>query len=169
MATEVVKSAFIIAADTTPSGLPSAILNGGGKVYSVMAMLEAAGAELGSIYRLARVPTKARMYKIEMACDDLDSGDDGVTLHIGLYRTVADGAAEVDVDLFAASIDATAAIARTDYTFQAGTFTIDDIEKELWDAAGVSADPGGFYDICVTSAAQTNTGGTISLWATWVQ
>ena len=165
MATEVVKSAFIIAADTTPSGLPSAILNGGGDTKIAMATLAAAGGTTGSVYRFIRVPTKARIHRVEFANADVSS--DAATVHLGVYRTVADGSAAVDADLFASALDVATAAVRADRTFESLVFTIDDIEKELWDAAGVSADPGGFYDICATSAAGTCTG-VLSLWVTYI-
>lgn len=74
------------------------------------------------------------------------------TADIGLYTLSDDGATAtaVDVDLFASAQALTTAATRTDITGEAGTVTIDERFKPLWEVAGASADPGGVYWVAFT-------------------
>jgi len=48
-------------------------------------------------------------------------------------------------------------------THESGVFDVANIEKRLWEALGLSADPKIWYDIVVTLTAAAGSAGTISL------
>lgn len=156
MATENLKSVAITNAEATP-----VVLNAGrvvrAQVFQGLGIVEAAGGDAGSTYRAVRVPSNAFGIKVELATDDLGTG---VTLDVGLYDvpTVNSGAV-VDADFFASAVDvATAAVAPTNVTHESGVYGIEDVEKPLWEALGLSADPVKLYDITGTSNSAAATG-----------
>jgi len=58
-------------------------------------------------------------------------------------------------------IDCASAVAPTDKTNSGGTYTIDKRGKQLWDALGLTSDPGGYFDIVAvvhTTDVTTGTG-----------
>ena len=159
MATENLKSTAITNADATPVDLTGAYLQGG-RVRESVGIVEAAGGDAGSTYRFARVPSSARVCALWFASDDLGTG---LTMDVGLYKTAADGGAVVDADLFASAIDvATAAVTETNVLHESGVINIDDSEKRLWEALGLTEDPKIMYDVVGTSNTAAATG-TIKL------
>lgn len=161
MATENVKSAAITNRDATP---PVLTTGQGGFVRRVWGTAEAAAAgDAGSTYRLCEIPSNARAIRVVLTTDDLGTT---ATLDVGLYQNTANGGAVVDADFFASAIDAnTAAVAETMVTHEANStgYNRDDIEKPLWEALGLSSDPGRTYDVVVTSAGDIDAAGTITL------
>lgn len=159
MATENVKSGAITNRDATPAVLS----NGqGGAVQRAFGTVEAAAAgDAGSTYRMCSIPSNARAIRVVLGCDDLGTT---ATLDVGIYQTTANGAAVVDADFFASAINAnSAAVAETMVSHESGFYNLDDIEKPLWEALGLSADPGRFYDVVVTSNGDIDAAGTITL------
>jgi hypothetical protein len=66
----------------------------------------------------------------------------------------------IDVDFFASAVDFAAAV-RADVTNEGGFYPMSKRNQPLWQALGLSADPGGFIDIvatCVSVAVTTGTG-----------
>lgn len=159
MATEALKSTAITNGDATPVDLTAAYLSHG-RVRESVAIIEAAGGDAGSTYRMVRVPSSARVCALWFACDDLGTG---LTMDVGLYQVAANGGAVVDADFFASAIDvATAAVAETNVLHESGVNNIDDSEKRIWEALGLTADPQIPYDIVCTSNTAAATG-TIKL------
>lgn len=70
----------------------------------------------------------------------------------GLYtlNDLGDTATAVDADLFASAQAVTTALARSDITGESGVMTIDERFMPIWQAAGLSADPGGVFWVCLT-------------------
>lgn len=159
MATENVLSGSITNRDATP-----AVLNNGqgAVVRRVFGTAEAAAAgDAGSTYRICFVPSNARAIRVVLACDDLGTT---ATLNVGIYQTTANGSAVVDAGFFASAVNAnTAAVAETMVSHESGVYNIDDIEKPLWQALGLSADSNRDYDVVVTSAGDIDAAGTITL------
>lgn len=123
-------------------------------------LVEAVADDIGSVYRLIRVPSRAVIKRLELASDDLGTS---VTTNVGLYA--ADDGAVVDADFFASAVDvATAAVARTDITYESGIVDLADQGKQLWEQLGLTEDPGVFYDISAVVAGGAATG-TYALWA----
>ena len=159
MATENVKSAAITNRDATP---PVFSTSQGGNVHRVWGTVEAAAAgDAGSTYRMCTIPSNARAIRVVLACDDLGTT---ATLDVGIYQTTANGSAVVDADFFASAINAnSAAVAETMVSHESGVYNIDDIEKPLWEALGLSADSLRDYDVVVTSVGDIDAAGTITV------
>lgn len=137
-----------------------------GKLREAVGTAEAAnGDSIGSTYRLARVPSRARISRVLLSCDAITTcaGD------VGVYRTAGDGGAVVDADAFASAQSLASALANQDVTHESGVFGVEDVEQPLWEALGLSADPRVFYDIVVTLTAAAGSAGTISAKVQWVE
>lgn len=160
MATEALKSGFITNRDATPKVLSNSSLVGG-VLKSAVATLEMGTADLGSTYRMVEVPSNCLIHEIKIYADDV--GTTGL-IDVGVYRNTADGGAVVDADFFASAFDIkTAAVNGTDITHESAVFGLEDAEKPLWQALGLSSDPGYIYDIVITSTEAASAGGTLTL------
>ena len=138
-----------------------------GMLRRAVGTLEALAADdVASIYRFVRVPSNAHIHKVEFAGDA--QGATGI-INVGVYQTADNGSAVVDADHFASLLDPGAgAIARTDITHESAVYGIEDAEKPLWEALGLSADPGIDYDIAATATEILADGGTLTLWVEYV-
>jgi hypothetical protein len=68
-----------------------------------------------------------------------------------VYQTAANGGAVVDADLFASALDpGGGAIPPTDVTHESGEYTYAESLMPLWEALGLTEDPGRDYDIAAT-------------------
>ncbi len=117
--------------------------------------------EAADIIMLAPVPSNARVSSIRLAADDLD-GDSTPTLafNLGLYTS---GGVLVDADAYASAITlGQAATAHTEYAFEARG--IEKTGQQVWQDAGASADPGGYYYLALTvsTVAATPAAGDIA-------
>ena len=69
---------------------------------------------------------------------------------------------QVNTSFFTAAYALTAASQPTDITNgPGGIYTADKRQMPLWKAAGLNADPGGYFDITGTLAAAITTGGAV--------
>lgn len=153
------KSTIITNADATPKVLTSPRISGGYVAAEVATVEVAAGDDNDSVYRLFRLPSNAKVLSVRILNDAITAGTD---YDLGIYRTAADGGAVVDVDAFADAIDMSSA--RTTAFFDAA-YELNDIaniEKELWQNAGLTSDPSVQYDICLTGVTVGTAAGTIS-------
>lgn len=101
------------------------------------------------IVMLAPIPSNASITALQVAADGLGGS---CTFNVGLYQT--DGTV-VDEDYYATSVaDGTTAVA--DLRTEAAN--INTIGQQLWEDAGATTDPGGYYYVAVTFNA---TGGTL--------
>lgn len=166
MAVVDVKSTAITRQEATPKQKVPAYL-AAGVLREFVGTVEAAnGDSIGSTYRMVSVHSSWRVSDIELFCDAITSG----AADIGLYDTLDNGGAVVDADFFASAQSIASAITTgTRVQHESGVVNIDDIEKRLWEALGLTADPGKFYDICLTLTAATTAAGTISLKARCVE
>lgn len=166
MAVANTKSTIITNADATPRVLTTSKITGGRYLREAAATVETAAADDdGSVYRMVRVPSSARISQILYANDAITSG---TVYDLGVYRTAADGGAVVSQELFASDLDLSSAHALTDITFEATATDISKIEQELWQRLGLSTDPGVMYDICFTGSTVGSAAGTISLLVRYV-
>lgn len=166
MAVELVSSTAITNSDATPPVVNSLRINQA-RIKEVVGKGElSATASIGSIVRLARLPSNARVSRVLLSCDAITSaaGD------IGIYDTARRNAgAVVDVDFFASAQSLAAALVHTDVTHEADPtdagagYGLADVEKPLWEALGLSADPGCEYDVAVTLTAAATAAGTVGL------
>ncbi len=116
-----------------------------------------AAASSGSIYTMMRIPSSARISGLsQIAFDDLASTG-SPTLDIGLKAV--DGNITTDPDALNDGINCSAAAGTAKFVKDIANYG-----KEAWEyVSGVTADPGGFFDVIITLAdADANSGGTIT-------
>ena len=166
MAVENRKSNAISNAEAEPSVANNPTLEKGLLREHVGTVEVAAADDDTSVYRLVRVPSNARISKIEVANDAITDGTD---YDIGVYQTAANGGAVVDADLFASAVDISSALAFTDYTYEAAATDIANVEQPLWQRLGLSSDPSVFYDLALTGNTVGSAAGTISMRAKYPQ
>jgi len=123
------------------------------------------GDSIASVYRFCRVPSNARISRVLLSCDAITSGAGDV----GVYKTARDGGAVVDVDFFGSAVSIASALSHSDITHEADPADAGagwgqaDVEKPLWQALGLTADPYIEYDIAVTLTAAAAAAGTMSM------
>lgn len=122
-----------------------------------------ASQDVDSTVRFCRVPTNAKIKFIR----GTSQAQTQAKFDIGVYYPtdgktgLADLAANaIDQDFFATAWDCASAVQPTDITNESGTYTIDKWSQPLWQAVGLSSDPGGEFDIVgtVQTAVTTGTG-----------
>lgn len=148
------KSTAVTAADAGKFNAPHIE---GGRVRQAPGTVEVAAADdANSVYRLARVWSGWRLSGIPYWHDSITSLSDS---NWGLYDTAKNGGAAVNDNLFGDAIDLSSA-ATGDALFEA--LDIANVEKRIWELLGLSADPGKWYDLCVTAVSDPAGAGTIS-------
>lgn len=162
MAIEHLKSTPISNADAVPR-IPNNPYVAGGLVRTAAgkAALTAA-ADVGSTYRLVRVPSSARITSIKRT-----NGASGATgqVDVGVYKTAADGGAVVDADIF----ENEAVLETAGVEVELGPAAAGDKEKRLWELLGLSADPGIDYDVALTVSEVMASGIDAALEVQWVE
>lgn len=167
MAVDHVKSTPITNLDASPVVANTAGEGAAGTMRTIEGSAVAvASSSVDATYQLVRVPTNCKIKSImfESAAQTAGKFDLGVYYATdgAIGKATALLAADaVDQDFFASAIDCASAVVITDVTNESGTYTIDKRVQPLWQAVGLSADPGGFFDIVatvVTTAVTTGTG-----------
>lgn len=169
MTTEALKSTPITNLDSIPAvanltgnGAPGYVKRVSGYV-TVSASMAA-----GSTYRLVRLPSTAR--DIAMVFESGAQGAGKFNLSAYYSDSTVDGTTPdkqgvivptTGDQFWASDIDCASAVARTDVTNESGNNTLDKRGKALWDALGLTSDPGGFIDVVAvvhTTDVTTGTG-----------
>ena len=104
------------------------------------------------IVMLAQIPAHANITQIFIGSDTLGGS---CTFNVGIYTTAG---VVKDEDVFASAVADAAAMA--DVRFEAAN--IDTAGKRVWELAGDTVNPGGYYYIAATMAAAGGTLGTMS-------
>ena len=171
--TENLKSTAITNLDAVPPVRATAGLGGAGHVQSIYGtVVPVTAATAGSTYRMVRLPTSCSIKHVI-----LDFTGGGTITHfnmdITLYysdQTLDEvGAASGDTgvvnslsttaSLFASAIDLTTdSTVGTFYemTNVSNNYKPSARNKQLWDAAGLSSDPGGFFDVTIVTVTNDN-------------
>lgn len=158
MAVDTLKATAITNADATPPVFNNGRLTRMHLCEAVGTAQATASASIGSTYRLARVPSNARISRVILCWDAFDTTGAG---DVGIYQTAANGGAVVDADHFASAVLMTSAnTAGTDVTHESTVYGLEDAEKPLWEALGLTADPQRDYDVVVTLTAANGAGAT---------
>lgn len=138
----------------------------GGRLRESVGTVEAVnGDSIGSTFRLARIRSGDRVSRVMLSCDAITT----CTGDVGIYDIAANGGAVVDADFFASAQSLAAALVNQDVTHEADAadagagFGHADVEKPLWQALGLAADPYKLYDIAVTLTAAAASNGTIAM------
>ncbi|MBU7436514.1 hypothetical protein [Paraburkholderia fungorum] len=159
MGVNVYKSTTITNRDAVPSAINDARLERG-VLRSAHGQVTAVNADsIGSTYILASLPSTAMVRKVLLSCAALTSG----AANIGVSQPTAKGSAAISAALFASAQSLASALSHSDVTNQSGTYTMALEEQPLWQAAGLSADPGYALDIVVTLTAALTAGGMLGL------
>lgn len=166
MAVDHVKSTPITNLDATPV-VPNTSGEGG---IGILRQLEGSAVAVASssadaTYQLVRIPSNAKVKSVifESAAQGAGKFDLGLyyaTDGAGGQPTSLLAAAAIDQDFFATVIDCASDVARTDVTNESGSYTIDKRVQPIWQAVGLSSDPGGFFDIVATVKTTAVTTGT---------
>ena len=104
------------------------------------------------IVMLAPIPSNAAVTQLFVGSDTLGGS---CTFNVGLYKT--DGTVK-DEDVFASSVADAAAL--TDVRFEAAD--LNTASQKLWELAGDSSDPGGYFYVAITFNATGGTAGTLA-------
>lgn len=162
------KATGVTNADAGPPVKTSALI-AQGKVRGFVGTVEVAnGDSIGSTLRFFRVISSWRPNAIRKYSDAVTSA----AMDVGLYDTLANGGAAVDVDFFASAVSiATADVLGADITYEAATGPADvaKIEQPLWLLLGLAADPCKYYDVVGTLTAAATAAGTVSLKGQFVE
>jgi len=167
MAIVFTKSAALTAMDASGQP-PSSRLHG--TVRCAMGTVAIAnGDSIASILRFARVPSTCRVGRINLKITGTITSAAG---DIGVYRestSTTSAGAVVDVDLFgSAQALSTALPAWTDVTNESASITALVAEMPLWQAAGMTSDPGGYLEIAITLTAAAGAAGTVAMEVVYV-
>jgi len=110
------------------------------------------------IVMLAPIPSNAAVPSLFIGSDTFGGS---CTFNVGIYKT--DGTVK-DEDVFATSVADAAAMA--DVRYEAAD--LDTGSQKLWELAGDSEDPGGYFYIAITFNATGGTAGTLNWNITYV-
>lgn len=160
MATVSVSSTQITNRDASPRVMNNARLTKGAMQIACGTLEATAADDIGSKYKLCSIPSNARVAQVLLSCDSLGTAG---AVDLGIYQTTDNGGAVVDADHFASAQVLTTALKNSDVTHESGVYGVEDIEKPLWEALGLSADPKRDYDVVATVTAANISAGTISL------
>jgi hypothetical protein len=160
MATSTLKSTAITNRDATPKVANNARVSGAPLISAIDIVTTAAADDTSSTYRMLSVPSNAFVRGVYFSTAALGGSS---TVDIGVFRSTADGGAVVDADFFASAVSTVNAVARTDVTYESAVFTAAKRMQPLWQAAGLSADPGGELDIVISCQATIANAAAMSL------
>lgn len=167
MAVDHVKSTPITNLDSSPAVQNTAGEGGAAplKCISSGSVVAVASSSQNATYQFVRVPSNAKVKAMFFE----SAAQAGGTVDIGLYYAT-DGvggkptsllaANAINQALFASAVAVTSLSQPTNVVNESGSFGPDKQIQPLWQAAGLSADPGGNFDIVgtINSAITTGTG-----------
>lgn len=163
------KSTAITNRDAVPQVINDTRLERAVKKSAVGSVAVGAADSATSYYPLVQVPTSAMVRDVLVTCT---AGMTTLAGNIGVFKTTANSAgvttgvaANTGSNTFFASAQSLAsALNRSDVTGASGSYTTDKREQPLWQAIGLSADPGGFFDIgIVVTTANTGVAGRVGI------
>ena len=173
MATEALKSAVITALDTIPLIDNVAGQGAGGYVRAANAFITpTSGVSVGSTYKMIRVASTVvvKHLLIEGAAETAGAYNVGLNYSDGPLNGAYDGTpvsvagTVINASFFAAAYSLATAVAEpTDIVNQAGNYPANLRNEPLWQAAGLASDPGGYFDIVLTSTTADTVGALIGL------
>ena len=134
--------------------------------------LVTAAASIDSTIQLVRVRSNCKVKKLFLesaaqAAGQVDVGLYYATDGTGGRPAILLASQAIDQDFFASGVIVTGAVVITEITNESGIYTIDKRSQPLWQAVGLTADPGGCFDIVATvvTADVTTGAGRIGLTA----
>jgi len=166
MAVDHVKSTFITNLDAQPAVINTAGEGAAAPLYSIEGYATGvASGTVASTYQFVRVPSNCKVKSvtfesaaqaagsIDIGCYYATDGEGGQPATLLLANTIV-------AAFFASALALTGAYAKTDVTNESGTYTIEKRVQPLWQALGLTTDPGGYFDIVGTIVSADMTTGT---------
>lgn len=171
MATSHLKSAAITALDATPPFTASTGQGASDRLKVNDGFVTAVAADaVGSTYQFCRVPTNVIVKSVVLESEAQGAG----AIDLGVYYSdsTVDGTPPslqglvvptTGLNFFATDVNLAAAVPPTNETNQSGNYNISLRQQPLWQALGLTSDPGGYFDIVGTvhTTAITTGGGRI--------
>lgn len=166
MAVDHVKSTFVTNADASPAVANTAGEGAQAPLKSIEgSAVGVASSSIASTYQFVRVASNCKIKQLWFESGAQTAG----AMDIGLYYatdgqggkpTALVAASAIDQDFFASAVVVSTAVAMSEVSNESGTYTFDKRTQPLWQAVGLTADPGGFFDITgtLTVAFTTATG-----------
>jgi len=152
------KATAISNRDSSPKVLNNSRISKGA-LQSFVGVVEAASDDsAGSKYFFGSIPSNARVSNILLSCDGAGTN---TAMDIGLYKSTLNGGAVVDADLFASAQALGTALVKSSVLHESTVFGIEDSEKPLWEALGLTADPLIDYDVVGTITTAADSADTI--------
>lgn len=156
-----------VTANTAGEGGPAPL-----KIADGTATMTAA-ASIGSTVQLVRVPSTAKVKRLDFesaaqAAGQVDIGVYYATDGLGGRPLTLLVSQAIDADFFASGVIVTGAVAITNETNESTTYTADKRVQPLWQAVGLTADPGGNFDIAASViTADVTTGAGLMALTVW--
>lgn len=160
MATSALKSTGITNRDATPKVATNSRIYGAILMSAVGYVTALAADDTASRYRVVALPSNAVVRAVYLS--SVAQGG-SAAVDVGVYRATADGGASVSAALFGSAVSVVSVVNRSDITNESTTYTPALREQPLWQAAGLSADPGGELDIVIAPTAALTNGGQIGV------
>lgn len=160
MTTEALKSTPVTNLDTDPPVANTAGEGAPGRLLEVSGYVTvSASMAAGSTYQLCRIPSNCKVKSVIF-----ESGAQGAgKFNLGLYYSTGpynSTLTAVSAAFFASDIDCASAVGATEVVNESGTYTVDKRNMPIWQAAGLTSDPGGFFDVVATVHTTDVTTGT---------
>lgn len=121
--------------------------------------------DVGDELRFFRVRSNAVIKQVLLSCDAVAVGG---AMDVGIYQIDDNGGAVVDADHFASATVVTSALVDSNIAHESGVYGIEDKNKPLWEALGLSEDSQIWYDVVGTVTTDMGGAGTVMLEATYV-
>ena len=154
------KSGLITNATATPrvtnspgDGAPGQLCSTKGRVTP------AADDSATSVFRMFRVPSNCNLESLQLSAAQATTAG---AVHVGVhYPEHINSGAVIDEDFFATAQSlSAAALSRQELALESTTYTQTKRCQPLWQALGLSADPGGELEITITISTTFNGGPT---------
>lgn len=151
-------SSLITALTSTPRSIPNPPLAGGEARVLAGVVTSAADDSGTSVFRFFRIRSNDCVHSLRYSGADASSAG---AIDVGIYQTADNGGAVVDADFFASAFALTnGPDSNTEIAFESGVYTIANSVKPLWQALGLTTDPGIEYDVAATITTTFNGGPT---------
>lgn len=154
MSIEALKSTSITNLDANPVVMNTAGEGAQGELYVQTEFVTvSAAASATSTYRMIRVATTVKLKALYIESEAMGAGK--VNLSLYYSDSTVDGTAVANQgaivsggdQLFASDVDLTSAIVNTNIINESGNFPLSKRNQPLWQAAGLTTDPGGNFDL----------------------
>lgn len=166
MAVDHVKSTPVTNSDAAPIVANTAGEGGAAPLKNITSgsIAGVASSSIDATYQFVRVPSNAKIKSIQFQTQTQAAG----AMDLGVYYatdgligkpTALLAAAAIDQDFFASALSLTTVTVQ-EAMGESAVYTVDKWNQPLWQALGLTSDPGGNFDIVgtITTAITTGTG-----------